>query len=86
MEVSFSMAIMELLRAGNAVRIAWGSTTCQMIFPQLMPTQYPASSCPLLTPSSVPRMVSAMYAASFSPSTITAAGNALITMPTFGSP
>ena len=39
MEVSFSMEIMELDRAGNAVRIAWGSTTCHMIFGQVIPTQ-----------------------------------------------
>ena len=45
--------------AGTAVRSACGSTMRRMICHQLMPTQYPASSCPCGTLSSAPRMVSA---------------------------
>ena len=30
-EVSFTMAMRELAREGNAVRMAWGSTTRRMI-------------------------------------------------------
>ena len=39
MDVPFSMEISELDSAGNAVRNAWGSTTCHIIFGQLIPTQ-----------------------------------------------
>ena len=46
MEVSFSMPIMLLPRAGKAVRKVWGMTTCHMIFGKLMPTQYPSSRSP----------------------------------------
>ena len=58
-EVSLIIPIRELDSAGTAVRSACGSTMRRMICHQLMPTQYPASSCPCGTLSSAPRMVSA---------------------------
>ena len=58
-EVSFNMEIRELDRDGNAVRKAWGSTTCHMVCIQLIPTHTPASICPLGMDSMAARTVSA---------------------------
>ena len=46
-----------------------------------MPTQSPASNCPLGTASSAALIVSEQYAPSFSENTITAAGKGSITIP-----
>ena len=85
-EVSFTMPMRELERAGTAVRRACGSTMRRMICHQLMPTQQPASSWPCGTLSSAPRMVSAQYAPSLKAKAMTAAGKAFSMMPALGRP
>ena len=60
---------------GMTMRTAWGTTTLRRIWRRVIPSARPASSCPGSTAIRPARMISAMYAASFSDSAIQAARN-----------
>ena len=66
---------------GMTMRIACGTTTLRRICRRDMPSARPASSWPGSTESSPARMISDMYAASFSDSAIHAAMNGVNQLP-----
>ncbi len=74
-DVSFSSVMNSLPVGGITIRIACGTTTRRRMRRRDIPSARPASSCPGSTESRPARMISDMYAPSFSESAMNAAMN-----------
>ena len=74
------MEIVSLPVGGMITRIAWGSTIRRSVCARDMPSAPAASVCPCSTDCRPPRTISAMYAASLSPSPSRHAVNWLISV------
>jgi hypothetical protein len=79
-EVVLSIEIVSLPVGGMITRRACGSTIRRSVTARVMPSALAASLCPSSTERMPPRTISAMYAASFSPSPSSAATNTVISM------
>ncbi len=77
-EVAFTMLITWLPVGGTMNRMACGTTIRRSVRDRLMPSAAAASDCPGSTASIPARMISAMYAASFSPRPSVAASSGVM--------